>query len=129
MKLLASTLLLVCASMINAQDDPKKVGNCVTGKIGFNPTRILNNQVNSSVIDVNKYDLTIDYAASNVMIGPDGVKLVLNRNGNSVAQGTRMSTTRYMLYGKFSVEMSAVPVPGVVVTFITMSERHDEVDW
>jgi beta-glucanase (GH16 family) len=115
--------------MINAQDDPKKVGNCVTGKIGFNPTRILNNQVNSSVIDVNKYDLTIDYAASNVMIGPDGVKLVLNRNGNSVAQGTRMSTTRYMLYGKFSVEMSAVPVPGVVVTFITMSERHDEVDW
>jgi hypothetical protein len=115
--------------MINAQDDPKKVGNCVTGKIGFNPTRILNNQANSSVIDVNKYDLTIDYGAANVKIGPEGAKLLLTKNDGSVAQGTRMSTTRYMHYGKFSVEMSAVTAPGIVVTFITMSERHDEIDW
>lgn len=130
MKLTASALLSVVLSLVSAQGNPKEVGNCVTGKINFNPNRILNNQANSSVIDEKRFDMTIDYGASNVLIGPDGLKVFLTKKADgTVAQGTRLSTTRYMLYGKFSVEMSALPVPGVVVTFITMSDRKDEIDW
>ena len=126
-----SVISLIALSFVNAQADPKEVGNCVSGKINFNPKRVLNNQANSSLVDEKKFDMTIDYGAANVVIGPEGVSLLLTKigDGSSPAQGTRLSTTRYMLYGKFSVEMSAIPVPGVVVTFITMSKRRDEIDW
>jgi hypothetical protein len=40
-----------------------------------------------------------------------------------------MSTTRYMLFGRISVDMSIATAPGVVVTFITMSDRKDQIDW
>lgn len=85
----------------------------------------------SAIVDEKKFDMTIDYGSSNVILGPNGATLLLTKNGDgsSIAQGTRMSTTRYMLYGKVSLEMNAIPVPGVVVTFITMSERGDEIDW
>ncbi len=130
MKLTASTCLLVVLSLVGAQGNPKEVGNCVTGKINFNPNRILNNQANSSFIDEKRFDMTIDYGASNVLITPDGLRIFLTKKADgTVAQGTRLSTTRYMLYGKFSVEMNALPVPGIVVTFITMSDRKDEIDW
>ena len=126
----ASALVLAALSLVNAQGDPKVVGNCVTGKINFNPTRLLNNQANSSVIDEKKFDMTIDYGAANVALGPNGATLSLTKtgDGSQTAQGTRMSTTRYMLFGKFSVEMSIATVPGIVVTFITMSDRKDEID-
>ena len=129
MQILSAIFSLALLISVHAQDDPKKVGNCVTGRINFNPDRILNNQANKTNIDPIAYDMTIDYAAENVMIGPNGLNLALVKREGGEAQGVRMSTTRYMLYGKFSVEMSAVPVPGIVVTFITMSERHDEIDW
>jgi beta-glucanase (GH16 family) len=75
--------------------------------------------------------MTIDYAAANVVVGPNGASLVLEKNGDgsTVAQGVRMSTTRYLHYGRFSVEMTAIPVNGVVTTFITMSPSLDEIDW
>ena len=130
MKLSTSALCLAVLSLANAQRSSKEVGNCVTGKINFNPKRILNNQANSSVIDEKRFDMTIDYGASNVLIGPDGLNIFLTKKADgTVAQGTRMSTTRYILYGKVSVEMTAIPVPGIVVTFITMSDRRDEINW
>jgi beta-glucanase (GH16 family) len=131
MKFFSSAILLVVLSLVRAQEDPKQTGNCVSGKIGFNPDRILNNQANSSKIDETKYDMTIDYAASNVVIGPNGANLMLTKigDGSTAAQGVRMSTTRYIHYGRFSVEMAAIPVGGVVTTFITMSPVQDEIDW
>jgi hypothetical protein len=124
-------LSLIALSLAQAQEDPKEVGNCVSGKIGFNPTRMLNNQANSSLIDETRYDMAIDYAASNVVFGPNGAYLSLEKvgDGSAVAQGVRMSTTRYMHYGRFSVELAAIPVPGVVTTFITISPVTDEINW
>ncbi|KAI8900632.1 concanavalin A-like lectin/glucanase domain-containing protein [Globomyces pollinis-pini] len=42
--------------------------------------------------------------------------------------GAKVSTTRYHLYGKFSVKFTAVG-PGFVTDMITMSEVQDEIDW
>ncbi len=62
--------------------------------------------------------------------GPKGATLSLVKSATGgVADGCRLSTTRYILYGKFSIPITAPKVPGIVVTFITMSERHDEIDW
>ncbi len=60
-----------------------------------------------------------------------GVSLELIKNGvnGQPATGARLSTTRYLLYGRISVKMTAIPVPGAVSTFITMSQRKDEIDW
>jgi beta-glucanase (GH16 family) len=40
-----------------------------------------------------------------------------------------MSSTRYIKYGKISAKLAAIPVPGVVTTFITMSPTKDEIDF
>jgi beta-glucanase (GH16 family) len=45
------------------------------------------------------------------------------------SHGARISTTRYALYGKFSIIMAAAPIAGIVTAFITMSGRGDEIDW
>ena len=55
--------------------------------------------------------------------------LSLSRESNAIASGTRLSTTRYIRYAKISVKMSAIPHPGAITTFITMSDRKDEIDW
>jgi hypothetical protein len=129
MKIFSSSLL-VAFSLVRAQGDPKQVGNCVSGKIGFNPDRILNNLANFPTVDHTKFDMTIDFAPSNIVVGPNGVNLVLNksRDGFSAPQGVKMSTTRYMHYGKFSFQLSGVPVSGVVTTFTTMSPGKDEIN-
>jgi hypothetical protein len=57
---------------------------------------------------------------------PDGgVATRVTREG---FQGTRLSTTRYTLYGKFSISLKAAKPAGIVTTFITMSDRGDEID-
>ncbi len=123
-------LSLVALSLVNAQGDPKVVGNCVTGKINFNPTRMFNIQGISSAVDEKKFDMTIDYGAANVVFGPNGATLSLTKVGyGTPGLGARMSTTRYMLFGRISVDMSIATAPGVVVTFITMSDRKDQIDW
>jgi beta-glucanase (GH16 family) len=55
--------------------------------------------------------------------------LNLVRATQGQAVGVRLSTLRYMLYGRITARMRAIPLPGAVTTFITMSERQDEIDW
>jgi beta-glucanase (GH16 family) len=45
------------------------------------------------------------------------------------ATGARLSTVRWLLYGRITLRMTGIALPGVVTTFITMSERKDEIDW
>ena len=58
-----------------------------------------------------------------------GVTLSLTKNDNATATGTRISSSRYMLYGRITARIKAVPYAGAITTFITMSESKDEIDW
>jgi beta-glucanase (GH16 family) len=108
-------------------------GNCLTGALSFDPLRMyaINQNAKAPTLDISKYDFTIDYGSANVKQAPGGgVYLNIARDlGATTGTGTRISTTRYALYGKFSVTMNASPIGGIVTTFITMSGRHDEIDW
>jgi beta-glucanase (GH16 family) len=43
--------------------------------------------------------------------------------------GTRMSSTRYILYGNVTAEVKVQDENGVVVAFILMGDTRDEMDW
>ena len=45
------------------------------------------------------------------------------------ASGVRLSSTRFILYGRITAKIRAIPVPGTITTLITMSQRKDEIDW
>lgn len=131
-------------------------GNCVTGRIDFNPARMMNltdsrypGSVANPGIDLSRTDLTVDYGYANVIQRPGGgVDLKLTRQQQGAAQGgkhseklfhvalvytfiatalVRISTTRYMHYGRVTARMRAIGEPGVITTFITMSDVKDEV--
>uniref|UniRef100_A0A1D1Z6F4 Putative glycosidase crf2 n=1 Tax=Anthurium amnicola TaxID=1678845 RepID=A0A1D1Z6F4_9ARAE len=44
-------------------------------------------------------------------------------------QGTRISTTRYLYYGRIFAKIKAARSVGIVTAFITMSNIKDEIDW
>ncbi|KAI8894885.1 concanavalin A-like lectin/glucanase domain-containing protein [Globomyces pollinis-pini] len=73
--------------------------------------------------------VSIDYNAGNVQRTSDTVHASLTRVDGGPALGTRLSTYQSFLYGRFSMKVSALPVNGIVVTFITMSDRGDEIDF
>lgn len=76
------------------------------------------------------YDMTIDYGSLNVKQNGQGITTTLVGNEKTkMGAGTRLSTTRYMMYAKITAKMRAIPVPGVITTFITMSARKDEIDF
>jgi len=43
--------------------------------------------------------------------------------------GIRISSTSYLMYGKFTARLKAGPVGGMVTSFISMSDEKDEIDW
>ncbi|ORX35156.1 putative cell wall organization and biogenesis-related protein [Kockovaella imperatae] len=55
----------------------------------------------------------------------DGIKLVLNETNG----GTKISSTRYVHYGKIDFVLETSKWPGVVTAAITMSDVKDEIDW
>jgi beta-glucanase (GH16 family) len=134
---------------------PAYTGNCLTQKIDFtevNRIYNLNGMARmdwdySSQLDIGRYDMTIDYFSSQVqMTGKGGVTLKITANPDSTknALAPRLSTTRFMRYGKVSAVLSAPAIPGVVTTFVTMgpnlsdsgldlkgtdTNSGDEIDW
>jgi beta-glucanase (GH16 family) len=121
-------IVLAQTSVITAGN---ATGNCVTGRLDFDPLRIYAVSTTTTTIDVSKYDFTIDYGAANFKaLSPAGATLSVSKaTGSNAGQGARLSTTRYMLYGKFTATMAASPIGGIITTFITMSGRQDEIDW
>ena len=75
----------------------------------------------SSVLDIGRYDVTLDYG--NVTYSANnGLNMLIKENPASPktdALGTRISTTRFMKYGRVSAYFKAVGVPGVVNSFIS----------
>ncbi|KAJ3251565.1 hypothetical protein HK103_002244 [Boothiomyces macroporosus] len=131
---------------------PEYIGNCLSQTIDFSDTsRIfdmggLPTLTDIKGLDVSRYDMTMDYNSQNIKIIPgSGVRLDLTPNkagGDPV--GTRMSSTRFMQYGKVSAVLKAPAVSGIVITFISMGPQlpdpnvdlsyvdpsgGDEIDW
>ncbi|KAJ1343694.1 hypothetical protein BSLG_001769 [Batrachochytrium salamandrivorans] len=121
-----SLIVPVCAGSSNT-------GNCLTGRITFDGTRMIPLYGSTSVetrqaVDVSKYDMSLDTGFIEYL-STRGIKMNLKRGPDGAGIITSLSTTRYSLYGRFTVRMKAPSTPGIVTTFITMSERKDEIDW
>ncbi|KAL2916883.1 putative glycosidase CRH2 [Polyrhizophydium stewartii] len=127
--------LLAAAALAPAavQAQANVTGSCVTGRITFDRLRTYSNVLPGSTpkLNVSTYDMIIDYASKNVEFPSTGgasLALIKDPSGKA-ATGTRVSTTRYILYGKVTARFSALSLPGAVTTFISMSDRKDEIDW
>ncbi|KAJ3050990.1 hypothetical protein HK097_008031 [Rhizophlyctis rosea] len=60
--------------------------------------------------------------------GPGGVTLTLNQKVRSRG-GMQGAYGRYVRYARITAKMMASTQSGLVTTFITMSDRGDEIDW
>ncbi|KAK5672203.1 putative glycosidase CRH2 [Batrachochytrium dendrobatidis] len=129
--------LLAAKLILTVMADPSTQGNCITGRITFDEQRTSKVPMHvdmpafpPSIINIVSTDTTIDYAPQNVkFMEGGGVTLSLTKNDNATATGTRISSSRYMLYGRITARIKAVPYAGAITTFITMSESKDEIDW
>ncbi len=101
--------------------------NCKSGLFGFNPARIYVGQ-NPQGADPSEFDFTVDYNPSQAVFVRNQAHLYLTRQ-TGAALGTRISTTRKMLYGKFTAKVAAIGRPGVITAMITMSPIGDEIDY
>ena len=77
--------------------------------------------------DATKFDWTLDHQ--------DNTQTSIVQNGElalimtEAGQGTRLSSTRTVLYGQIQASIKTIGAPGVVTAFITMSGSKDEIDW
>ncbi|KAI9203712.1 concanavalin A-like lectin/glucanase domain-containing protein [Polychytrium aggregatum] len=139
--LLAGLASAVAADSSNSTSASSSGANCITIRHNFNNTnRIASVAAGNQIfpppgLDYTAYDWTIDYGMNNIFFGATGgVMIKLNSTkalsgGDMLYPGGRMSTTRQMLYGRFSAKIKCSAVAGVLTTFITMSQVKDEIDW
>ncbi|KAJ3103371.1 hypothetical protein HDU97_010209 [Phlyctochytrium planicorne] len=122
------------------QSSPNVTGNCVSGVYRFNSSRVytmgwdeLPNPYPPLLpyIDPLEYDFTIDYGSSNVVFYPNktvGIQITKADESN-MGYGARLSSTRYILYGRITMRMKAIPAKGIITSFISLSDQGDEIDW
>ncbi|KAI5474918.1 Glycoside Hydrolase Family 16 protein, CBM8 containing [Pseudohyphozyma bogoriensis] len=74
-----------------------------------------------------QFDWTLDALDNNKssIVQNDELVLMLTEAGG----GTRLSSTRTMLYGNITASIKSTGALGVVTAFITMSGVKDEIDW
>ncbi|GAA5878225.1 hypothetical protein JCM16303_002692 [Sporobolomyces ruberrimus] len=77
--------------------------------------------------DPSKYDFTLEVEDSSktAIVQDNALQLVLTEKGG----GTKVSTTRTVLYGTIQAAIKSVAQDGIVTAFITMSGVKDEIDW
>ncbi len=149
-----TAILAFSAGQVNGQAD--KEGNCLTQRIDFSdPNRFFfMNDLPIPIkdikeVDVSRYDMTVDYTVpgQKAINGGKGYLHIAKKPAGGNPQGTRLSTTRFLKYGKVSASLKSIAVPGVVNTFITAgpfiadesnrsvpasnlaTETGDEIDW
>ncbi|KAH6570197.1 hypothetical protein BASA50_005236 [Batrachochytrium salamandrivorans] len=122
------------------------LGDCVTGRMTFTKdtvTDIAGAEARRFSVDRTKYNFTLDYGTADFGEGSmASLALVRNSQDNpmAVAFSSRISTTRYMQYGRITIRFKPAAIPGVVTTFITFSDiqkmaplagelTQDEIDW
>ena len=55
--------------------------------------------------------------------------MILTENDKDTKKGTKISSTRYVHYGKITASLKTGKWGGVITAFITMSDIKDEIDW
>ncbi|PPQ80560.1 hypothetical protein CVT25_001594 [Psilocybe cyanescens] len=80
---------------------------------------------NSTFFDGNstKYDWVVD--KGNIINDKGDLAMLLTQTNG----GTRLSSTKYVHYGKITANLKTGRWGGVVTAFITMSDIKDEIDW
>ncbi|KAJ3216762.1 hypothetical protein HK099_005748 [Clydaea vesicula] len=116
------------------QDRPSvKSQKCKSGVYDFGPsTWIVNTEAWNG--DVNQADFTIDNyqnQTENIEIVQGATKMWLRPTSQTTVpgMGVRVSSTSYLNYGFFSVKLRGGSPPGMVTSFISMSDVKDEIDW
>lgn len=107
----------------------KDDGDCKSGRYNFAQDRV--SILHPEPTDPELYDFNIDYGSLNAeFLENGGINLYVTKQGDGqVGEGIRLSTTRFIKYGKITARIAAVGVPGIVTAFITMSPRKDEIDF
>lgn len=75
--------------------------------------------------DASQAPLTLD--SGSVRTSTEGIVLELSKANQ--AEGTVLSTTRYLLYGEITAVMKHENNNGIVAALISMSPTYDEIDW
>ncbi|KAJ3270359.1 hypothetical protein HDV01_007884 [Terramyces sp. JEL0728] len=143
-------LSLVAAQNSTNSNDPQYTGSCLTTKYNITDmSRIFGLEnipalANIKGLDVGRYDFTVDYNTHLVNVTSEGLQLTIQKNGDDNPSAPRVSTTRFIHYGKISVTMKAPAISGIVTTFIGMGPQlpdarfdlskanpdgGDEIDW
>ena len=116
----------------NPNNDPIEAqyrGSCLSQRINFNDTERFFAMDGIDVmrditdLDTGRYDMTIDYFKDQVKFLPGGgieLSLTPSKDPNRNPDAPRLSTTRFMLYGKIEAYLKAPAIGGIVTTFITM---------
>lgn len=101
---------------------------CRSANYTFTASDLTRIHSNASLFDGNAtaYDWVLNQGnISNTNSNGGELALMLTRNNG----GTRISSTRYVHYGKITAIMKTGRWNGVVTAFITMSDIKDEIDW
>ena len=64
-------------------------------------------------------------SAGDLEFGPDGVALVLAKQGESPG----LDTDFYMLFGSIEAKVKAAAGQGMISSIVSMSDTRDEIDW
>lgn len=130
-----SLLFLLSSNSVSAsrpeqwpENAPSEKGNCISGTYKFDSNRVKDlasakgppanfdyDNFDFLVLEKGKYDISNNEA-----------KLSIVKDSQPI---TKMAWSRWIKYGKISLKVKADASPGIVTTFITMSERGDEIDW
>lgn len=104
-------------------------GNCISQTINFTDSRRIFSMdglptlIDIKDLDTARYDATIDYYSNLVSFIPDGglrVAITKPNQGEIYPAAARVSTTRFIKYGRVSLYLKAPNLGGVVTTFIMM---------
>ena len=132
MSLLLRTLAVQAAS-VPVSTPPPPQGNCQSGRMRFDPTRILslNGAMAPGDVDPARWDWYVDYGTAQASVTPEGsLRMTLSRDpAGGVALGMRLSSVRTFLHAKLTARMQVPAQNGLVVAFITYSSAKDELDF
>ncbi|RKO89512.1 glycosyl hydrolases family 16-domain-containing protein, partial [Blyttiomyces helicus] len=141
--LLLLTLAALPALAQSTRPDAHQLGSCKTGMYSFSEARTYRPpyavEEPPAAVDPNMYDFVV-LEGNNQTLKMDatGATALMVKPTNTSTPGAivKGSTSRFIQYGKIQMKMQAVGVPGIVTTFILMSNVKgaqpflgDEIDW
>ncbi|KAM0754695.1 concanavalin A-like lectin/glucanase [Meredithblackwellia eburnea MCA 4105] len=100
---------------------------CQSSNYTFADTSRIQLNTSAWMGNASQYDFTLDHQDNTAtsIVQDNQLVLILTEAGG----GTKVSTTRSVLYGNITASIKTVGVVGVVTAFITMSGTKDEIDW